>query len=57
MKEKPTTTKDTLETKGDNVWNSMKKLSVEKFEPVPRPKSTVTRALRSAAHSTANNSL
>lgn len=57
MKEKPTTTKNTLETKGNSVWTSMKKLSVEKFEPVPRPKSTVTRVFRSAAHSTANNSL
>jgi hypothetical protein len=54
---KPLPTKDTLETKGDNVWISPKKISVEKFEPLSRPKRTAAYSLKSVAHLPANNSL
>jgi hypothetical protein len=59
VKDIPVAQKNTLETKGDsaNVWSLNKKFSVEKFEPSMRPKSTVSRSLRSSAHLTGDASL
>jgi hypothetical protein len=56
-RENPVPPKNTFETKGDNVWISPKKISVEKVEKVSRPKSTAAHSLRSAAHLVPNNSL